>query len=134
MPRRLRRHTALLALCAMLLRGLIPFGWMPSATGGLALCTAGGMVQLSAAAAADLLGQATVATEEDGTPADAHLLAAPCAFAASAAPGCAPALPALPSALALAGAPDAPWAASAPVSQPVSNALARAPPLASNRA
>jgi len=50
--RRSFHHAALLlALCAMLLRGAMPLGWMPGSDGAfMAMCTADGMVQLAPAA------------------------------------------------------------------------------------
>jgi hypothetical protein len=55
--RRSFHHAALLlALCAMLLRGAMPLGWMPGNDGAfMAMCTANGMVQLGSAAAIGLL-------------------------------------------------------------------------------
>lgn len=45
---RLQHTAAVIALAAMLLRALIPVGWMPSSQPGtpLAFCTAGGLVEL----------------------------------------------------------------------------------------
>jgi hypothetical protein len=81
MRRHLHHYATLLALCAVLLRSVIPLGWMPSAdAGALALCTADGLVQLSTADAADLLGQPPAA------PDDGHVQPAPCSFAAAGSP------------------------------------------------
>lgn len=127
MHRHLRHHATLLALCAVLLRGLIPLGWMPStAAGGLALCTADGLVQLAPAAAGDLLEQAAPPAE------DGHTLDAPCAFAASGPLGCAPLALALPDALPLAGLPDTPYSTPFLAPRTRSNVRARAPPLSLN--
>lgn len=46
-----RYHVTLVALCAMILRGLIPLGWMPGSSGGMSMtfCTANGPVVLQIA-------------------------------------------------------------------------------------
>lgn len=124
MRRNPNQYALLLALCAVLLRGLIPLGWMPSAaTGTLALCTADGLVQLSTTEARELLGQGV-------PPAQEHAGPGPCAFAASGMPGAAPAV-ALPPSLALAGAPEPRYCPPLLPYRPAGIALARAPPLLS---
>lgn len=48
MRRSFRHHVTLVALCAMMLRGLIPLGWMPGSSGAMLMtfCTANGPVVL----------------------------------------------------------------------------------------
>ena len=124
MRRHPHQYALLLALCAVLLRGLIPLGWMPSAaTGTLALCTADGLVQLSATEAHELLG-------DGAPPLPEHAGPGPCAFAAGGTPGAAPAV-VLPPALALAGAPEPRYSPPLLPYRPAGIALARAPPLLS---
>lgn len=104
MRRSLHRYATLLAFCAVLLRGVIPLGWMPSAeAGALALCTVGGLVQLSAADAADLLGQ------QPAAPDDGHAQPAPCSFAAAGPLGGVPAAIALSQPAPFAGSPATPY-------------------------
>jgi hypothetical protein len=132
MHHRLRRHATLLALCAVLLRGLIPLGWMPSAAaGGLALCTADGMVQLSPAEASELLEQPAPPPEHGESPSDdGHMVATPCAFAVAGTLACVTAALTLPDASAAVRAPDTPYTAPFLVSRPAGDSPARAPPLA----
>lgn len=123
MRRHLHHCATLLALCAVLLRGVIPLGWMPSAdTGALALCTADGLVQLSAADAAGLLGQPPAVPDND------HAQPAPCSFTAAGPLGGAPAVAALPQPTKFASSPATPYSAPLLPDRPAGNALARAPP------
>ena len=123
MRRHLHHYATLLALCAVLLRGVIPLGWMPSAdAGALALCTADGLVQLSAADAAGLLGQQPAAPE------DSHAQAAPCSFAASGHLGGVPAAVELPQSAPCAGSCATPYSAPLLPDRPAGNTRARAPP------
>ena len=82
MHRALRQHATVLALVAMLLRAFIPAGWMPSSQPGapLAFCTAGGMLELPASAATDLLD--APATESHPAPDPGHCVFAGTALAA----------------------------------------------------
>ena len=126
MRRHLHHYATLLALCAVLLRGVIPLGWMPSAEAGpLALCTADGLVQLSAADAADLLGQ------QPAAPGDGHAQPAPCSFAAAGPLGGAPAVAALPQPAPFAGSPATPYSKPFLPDRPAGNTRARAPPVLS---
>jgi hypothetical protein len=85
-PRRLRRITILL-LPALLLRSLIPFGFMPMAdAGGVLIGLCPGEDPMPAAMGA-------AAHSQHGAHSGSHQ--APCLFAASASPTFAPALPAL---------------------------------------
>ena len=123
MRRSLHRYATLLAFCAVLLRGAIPLGWMPSAdAGALALCTAGGLVQLSAADAADLLGQ------QPAAPDTGHAQPPPCSFAAAGPLGAPPAATALPQPAPFAGSPAPPYSTPLLPDRPAGNTLARAPP------
>lgn len=123
MRRHLHHYATLLALCAVLLRGVIPLGWMPSAdAGALALCTADGLVPLSAADAAGLLGQQPAAPDND------HAQSPPCSFAAAGPLGGAPAVATLPRPTTFAGAPATPYSAPFLPDRPAGNTLARAPP------
>jgi len=94
-PRRLRRITILL-LPALLLRSLIPFGFMPMADAGgvsIGLCPGEGPMPAAMGAAAHAQHMHHSA-HHDGAHSGSHQ--APCLFAASASPTFAPALPALP--------------------------------------
>ena len=123
MRRHLHHCATLLALCAVLLRGVIPLGWMPSAdAGALALCTADGLVQLSAADAADLLGQPPAA------PDDGHAQPAPCSFATAGPLAGVPAAVALSQPAPSAGSPATPYSAPLLPDRHAGNTLARAPP------
>jgi hypothetical protein len=123
MRRHLHHYATLLALCAVLLRGVIPLGWMPSDdAGALALCTADGLVQLSAADAADLLGQ------QPAAPDNGHAQPAPCSFAAAGPLGGAPAAVVLPQPAPFASRPALPGSTPCLPARPAGNTLARAPP------
>ena len=123
MRRHLHHYATLLALCAVLLRGVIPLGWMPSAeAGALALCTADGLVQLSAADAADLLGP------QPAAPDDGHAQPAPCSFAAAGPLGGAPAVAEQPQPALFTGSPATPYSTPPLPGRPAGNTFARAPP------
>lgn len=123
MGKRIRSAAAWLALSAMLLRALVPAGWMPAASGGafLVLCTANGLVQV-------LDAQPDSAT--GGSPAS-HLPAADgtCPFGATAVP----ALPGAPAPVAdFAMHHEAPAPGSRPAFAgfpPTGSHAPRAPPL-----
>ncbi|MBK7170163.1 MAG: hypothetical protein IPH83_13370 [Gammaproteobacteria bacterium] len=76
MNSRLRHTATLIALCAMLLRGAIPLGWMPGSQGELmALCTVNGLIEVRLGDDTGLLDEAPSTQAESS----AHKI---CSFAA----------------------------------------------------